>query len=599
MITWALLLAMATQISRGTVVVEPRTLSITPVDGLANTHSSSQIISSGVGDHLPLALRVQIREESPEANATQLGLQSSAPVKAGDTILATFFVRGTRTKGAAHIRFLFAQTTDPWTKSVIRDFDVTPEWREIRVPFTAIIDYPAGHGMALFYLAFGPQTIELSGPNGGPEVDDLGNSVGFEALVEQLQLPQPPVRISFDKKHPQQTMVGFGGDFPQAQYGGTEALDAVGEYVMSHLHVAHARVGLPLKYWAPSPGQYQVEGPAQASMETLAEMSKRHIPTVLSIWEGPPWMFGGKPQQAGLELPKDQYDACIEAIGQYLVAAKSKFGVTVDNLSFNEPDSGVKFKFTSDSMRDFIRRAGPRFDALGLKTKFVVGDTGGGTSLVDFATPILEDPTITYYLGPITFHSWDALQATDAQYSAIRQLGARFKKPVLCLEVGQDPGLWRAQGNPFSTWDNALRTAMAYTKTLQFTGASVMDYWTYEDNFPLVDHANNTPYPVFGVIQQMQELFAPGRQVVLATSSSADIQALGSIGKNGDLDVLLVNNGGVGQATLASFSPRAKVRVITRTAQGLASSAVVASNSGELKIRLPSRSVVTVLPMSR
>jgi hypothetical protein len=511
MIAFALLLAMTTQIPHGTVVVAPGTLSTTAVYGLPNTHSSSQLISSDIGDRPSPALRVQVREASSEFNATQLGLESSTPVKAGDTMLATFLVRGTRAKGLAHIRFLFSQTTDPWTKSIVRDFDVTPKWQVIRVPFTASIDYPSGEGMALFYFAFGPQTIELTGPNGGPEVEDLGNSIGFEALTEQLQSPQGSVRISFDKKHPQQTMMGLGGDFPHARYGGKESLDSVGEYVISHLRVAHARVGLPLNYWAPSLGQYQLEGPAQASMETLEEMSKRHIPTVLSIWEGPTWMLPGKPEQSERELPKDQYDACIDAISQYLLTAKSKFGVTVDNLSFNEPDSGVRFKFTSKTMRDFIRRAGPRFAAVRLKTKFLVGDTGGGTSLVDFATPILEDPTITDYLGPIAFHCWDALGASDAQYEAIRQLGERFKKPVLCLETGHDSGLWRAQGNPFSTWDNALRTAMAYEKTLQLTGASVMDYWTYEDNYPLVDHKNNARYPIFDVIEQMQAVFAPGK----------------------------------------------------------------------------------------
>lgn len=594
MITGALLLVMWTQAKPGTVIVESKTLSTTAVDGLANTHSSSQLVSSDVGGHLSTVLRVQVRDTSAEANATQLGLQSSAPAKAGDTMLATFFVRGTRVKGAAHLRFLFSQTTAPWTKSVIRDFDVSPEWKKIKVPFTATIDYPAEQAMALFYFAFGPQTVELS----SVEVTDLGNSIGYEALTEQIQSPVGSVRISFDKKHPLQSMVGFGGDFPHAQYGGTEPFDSVGNYVLRHLRVAHARVGLPLKYWAQSPGQFQIEGPAQASMETLAEMSKRHIPTVLSIWEGPTWMLGGKEGEQGRELPRNQYDACIEAITQYLLTAKSKYGVTVDNLSFNEPDSRVDFKFTSTTMRDFIRRAGQRFAAAGLKTKFLVGDTGGGTTLLDFATPILEDPTITEYLGPIAFHSWDALEASDAQYAAIRQLGKRFNKPLLCLEVGHDPGLWRAEGNPFSTWDNALRTAMAYAMTLRLTGASVMDYWTYEDNYPLVDHRKNARYPVFDVIEQMQEVFAPGRRVVVAKSSSADVQALGTVGKDGDLAVLLVNSGGNGRATLDSFPAGQKVSVLARTRQGSMTSTAVVSKDGGLTIKLPHRSVVTVVASS-
>src|SRR6478672_4305943 len=104
MILSAFLLVLCVQIPRGTVVVEPGTLSTTGVYGLEGTHSSSQLINSIIGDHVSLALRVQIGEVSSENNATQLGLQTSAPVKAGDTMLATFLVRGTSAKGAAHIR---------------------------------------------------------------------------------------------------------------------------------------------------------------------------------------------------------------------------------------------------------------------------------------------------------------------------------------------------------------------------------------------------------------------------------------------------------------------------------------------------------------
>ena len=227
---------------------------------------------------------------------------------------------------------------------------------------------------------------------------------------------------------------------------------------------------------------------------------------------------------------------------------------------------------------------------------FLVGDTGGGTSLVEFATPILEDPTIKEYLGPIAFHSWDALSATDSQYAAIRELGKRFNKPVLCLEVGHDPGLWRAEGNPFSTWDNALETAMAYAKTLRLSGASVMDYWTYEDNYPLVDKRDGKPYPVFQVIHDMEAVFAPGRKVVASTSSAADVQSVGTIGPNGDLAVLVVNNGGSGEATVNGFHALEKLRLRVRNRSALNDSVVVASKAGEVRIRLPIRSVATLVP---
>ena len=109
-------------------------------------------------------------------------------------------------------------------------------------------------------------------------------------------------------------------------------------------------------------------------------------------------------------------------------------------------------------------------------------------SAVAFDTPLLEDPSIAPYLGPIAFHCWDVLSASDASYTAIADLGKRFKKPVWCLEAGHDAQLWQMK-DPWATWDNALRTAMAYEKTIRLSGATVMDYWTLQDNYPVVDNS--------------------------------------------------------------------------------------------------------------
>jgi hypothetical protein len=174
-------------------------------------------------------------------------------------------------------------------------------------------------------------------------------------------------------------------------------------------------------------------------------MARRKIPITGSVWEGPQWMVGGTPEQGGKTLPRERYDDCIEAVAQFLVTARDKYNAPVDYFSFNEPDYGINFKFTPAQMAEFIRLAGPRFAALGLKTKFLTADTANGSNFVEYARPLLEDKTIAPYLGPLAFHSWDVLGATDEKYTGIAALGRQYNRPVWCTEAGHDAQLWQAQ----------------------------------------------------------------------------------------------------------------------------------------------------------
>ncbi len=564
----------------------------TRVEGLQATNATSNLIDAS-GHGFTTALQVIVRKNSARTNATQLTLPISAPVKAGDTLLATFWLRGQH--GSAHLEFLFEISRSPWTKSVIYDAKAGQIWHRFQVPFSAADSYSPGQAMASFRFAFGPQSIEL----GGIDVVNFGASRSLNWLCNELSTESPigTVPVSFDTKHPLQTMLGLGGDFCQARYGSTEAMDVVGHYVLHHLHVAHARVGLPLNYWEPKQGEDHDDGQAAASFQTLVLLAKRKIPIVLSVWEGPEWLVGDSPKQSGRSLPPSQYRACIEAIARYLVLARDKYGVQVDDLSFNEPDYGVNFKFTPQTMDDFIRQAGPVFLRAGLKTKFLVGDTGGGSTVAPFARTLLEDPSVRDYVGPIAFHSWDAMSVADADYNAIGALGVKFDKPVWCLECGYDSGLWQRQGNPFATWDNAFRLAFAYEKTIRLSGASVMDYWTYQDNYPIVDKNGPKPYPSLGVIEQIETVFGFGQRVVRAAVSSPDVRALGTINGKGALSVLLVNSGGAGRLIVSGFKLNSPMSLVIRDQFGGKLLRRRTSSLGVLVVDVPTRAVITVVPV--
>ena len=307
-------------------------------------------------------------------------------------------------------------------------------------------------------------------------------------------------------------------------------------------------------------------------------------------------MLPGTAEQ-GRTLPRENYDDCIEAIAQFLVAARDKYGATVDTFSFNEADYGVNFKFTPAQISDFMRLAGPRFAALGLKTKFLVGDTANGSNFADYARPLLQDKSVAPYLGPLAFHCWDAMSALDSKYTAIAALGRQYNKPIWCTEAGHDAQLWQAP-NPWQSWENALRTALAYERTLRLTAASQMDYWTYQDNYPLVAKDGAKPFPVWYVVRQMEEALPPGSHVATATSSHDELKVLPTAGpKPGQFSVLLINPVGAGRVTISGL-PRGAAFSLTQstkdTQRGEFAQLFRTDGAGRATVSLPARSVVTL-----
>ena len=586
----------------GVPVLRPDALLTTTVGGLTSTKSTAQIVPVS-GQPFTRALRVTIGINAPDTNVTQLTIPNAAAVAKGDLLLASFYVRGTSNTGniPAQVGFLFEKATDPWTKSVTETVSTAPDrtaWKRVLIPFTAIDSYKPGEVMASLRLAFGPQTVEIGGLNivNYATSRSIGELVALAAERNPLGAATVTVRLADTR----QLMTGFGGNFAQPRYGATEPMDTVGQYNLDHLRVAHARIGIPLNNWTPEKGVYRDDAQAHAALLQMQEMARRKIPITGSVWEGPLWLLPGTVEK-GRPLPRENYKACIEAIAQFLITARDKYGASVDYFSFNEPDYGVNFKFTSAEIADFIRLAGPRFVTLGLKTKFLIGDTANGSNFADYARPLLEDKSLAPYLGPLAFHSWDALSAPEAKYTAIAELGKRYRKPIWCTEAGHDAQLWQAR-NPWASWDNGLRTALAYERTLRLTGAQQMDYWTYQDNYPLVRKDDSKPFPVWYVVRQMEDALPRGSRVATAAVSQADLKALPAVGpKAGQFSLLLINPIGAGRITVAGLPAGATLSVTRSTESGQGQKAVKAlrvDRTGRVTVDIPTRSVVTLQSIS-
>ena len=257
----------------------------------------------------------------------------------------------------------------------------------------------------------------------------------------------------------------------------------------------HARLGLSLKLWQPAEnGPFVGDGKTGEVLKMAGEFARQKVPLTLSIWEAPDWMTA---QEGDKKIvPEAQWDAAINALATFLERAQKEQGASIANVSFNEADLGVDIYWTPARLGAFIKRAAPEFARRGLPTRWLAGDTANGANCVAYARALFEDAQLRPLLGPVAFHSWDALGASDASYREIAQLAQQYDREVFCTEGGADAQAYKLSPSVWPTWDYALDVALAYAKTIGAARASVVDYWTYRDDFPVVD-AQNQPYPVF------------------------------------------------------------------------------------------------------
>lgn len=567
----------------------------TPLGGLERTGSTSEIISV-TGMPFSKALKAEIGRGMEETNATQMTILNSQPIQRGDILGASLWLKGQAGQGPARLEVMFEKSTDPWTKSVTRSVISArqpSEWRKTAFLFASADTYGPGQAMFSLRFALAKQTVVV----GGISLVNYGQGKPLDQLQEELAAAQnlPPLTITVKRSKLLQKTAGMGGNFCQPRYGSSEPMDGVGRRTLQGLKVSHARIGLPLNHWTPAKNEYKMEGPALAAMDAMKILGDKGIPVIASIWEGPSWLLPGPSEGMGRVLAPNKYGEAIEAIGQWMVSAKKRTGYEPAYFSFNEPDYGVNFKFTPQTQESFIRQAAPAWRAKGLKTKFLIGDTANGAALPPYVEHLMAQKDLLPLLGPIAFHNWDALGATKESYERIAALGVKHSKEIWCTEGGWDAQLWQRPG-AWESWENALNTARSYARTYRLTGSSRLDYWTYQDNYTLVDPKTLVPHPVFHVMRLMQDVVAPGGRVVAADYDDEEIELLAVAHPQGAA-LLLANSGGRRLLSVKGLAPGASLTVTTMTPDGKKSVVKVkASGQGALSLTLPTRGVLTAVP---
>ena len=209
---------------------------------------------------------------------------------------------------------------------------------------------------------------------------------------------------------------------------------------------------------------------------------------------------------------------------QWLLYARDVYGVEVDYISFNEPILGVSTALTSQEQREMISQTGARFDVLGLKTKWLLGDCAGFGSCLNYAKLIYDDQELKPHLGPMAVHSWDALDVKSSGMTKIADFVQAEGLDLWVTEGGWDPFLY-TRSEEFPSWNNALRLSAVYNRVLQLSRASVVMYWEFlGDDYSTNDGVR--PYPVLDILQQFTQVFPPGTSILETGVNTPQVYAV-------------------------------------------------------------------------
>lgn len=172
-----------------------QSVSILPTDTLrafaANTSTQSAAIVPVKGaPGFSEALKLTTAAEPVEPYTIQIVASSVAPIKKGDVLLGTFWLRNIHSKSGFARTDLILENRVSFNKSAYFSAVAGPEWKKFSVPFTAIEDEPAGDAHINFHLGFTPQVIEI----GGVSVVDYHQSVDIASL--------PTTKVTYDGRSP-------------------------------------------------------------------------------------------------------------------------------------------------------------------------------------------------------------------------------------------------------------------------------------------------------------------------------------------------------------------------------------------------------------
>lgn len=245
---------------------------------------------------------------------------------------------------------------------------------------------------------------------------------------------------------------GIGGNF---RIQNTELDPQVINYNLNNLRVAWSRVELPWREWQPNENEDPIKEAkkgdlhpkVKAAMEMAQELDQRGIPVMLAAWFPPEWAIIGEPFKGkrpdgsmGNSLDQSKKEKIYESLTAYVKYLKEAYGVQAVMFSFNESDLGIDVHQSAEEHDMLIKELGQKFEAAGLETKFLLGDTADANGW-EFTTLASKDPEARPYIGGVSFHSWRGY--TPENLLKWADISNRVGVPLFIGEGSIDAGAWR------------------------------------------------------------------------------------------------------------------------------------------------------------
>lgn len=328
---------------------------------------------------------------------------------------------------------------------------------------------------------------------------------------------------------------GFGGNYC------FQIDNHVTRFHLRTLRTAVARTEISIRDWEP---ENDNDNPAQPNRAFFAaqdregtklhselllgrELAEKGVPVIASIWYLPEWMLenpGQDKETNRRRLPRDNWPEFAESLVAYIDHARERYGWEPAMFSFNEPEAGIKIRFSAAEHADLVKYLGRRFAARGINTRLLLGDTASPANALSYWPEAMADAEARRYVGGVSFHSWGG--AAPEVYQKLAAMARQYGKPLYVGEVGTDPGAWRT-GAYRGDWNYALKEIRLYMDLLAYAAPQATLQWQFSDDYPLSEETPDGAAPTkrYWVMKQFCNWTPTDTRALGVASSSPAVRA--------------------------------------------------------------------------
>lgn len=365
-------------------------------------------------------------------------------------------------------------------------------------------------------------------------------------LFSSILFAQEKVFVKVYPEIKRQKIQSVGANYCQTRLTNS-AWDAIGEQTLKEFKPEYVRIALPLQFRREEYANYKGSKiTEQALVISLLESMKRMKyefgvkSFTVSVWNVPNELVLDPEKRNQRVIKPESYDEILDMLVAFFLKAKNDYGVEVDYFSFNESDGGWQIQFSPQATILFIKKAMVRFEAVGIKTKFLLADTAQTKGTVEFATMIMADSTIWKQLGPLCFHSWWSENIPDSEFERVAAFAKAQNKQIWCSELGFDAAAHKVKGL-FQSYDYGLRFAKISHRMMKYAEVEVSMYWTWQNDYSIMSSDLKTLYPSYYVTRHLVEYLNSGTQIVHSTSSDPEVLAISGVHEDGKQVMQLIN----------------------------------------------------------